>query len=86
MKTLDKLDEPEFVMFKFFLRHRDVLEGLEPIPKRPLRRTGRGRVARLMVHRYSCDQAQHIMVEVLHKIHRSDLVAQRFPYSYQGTL
>ena len=73
LKTLHELEDFEFQRFQRYLRRPAVLEGLDPILKRPLGRESRRSVAHLMVQRYN-HAAQKIMENILKKIHRDDLL------------
>ena len=93
LKTLKELRSKEFEDFKVHLQHPDIFEGLVslppfatpnvPIPHFLLERNNKKGVAYLMVLSYP-NHAPQIMVNVLKKVHRNDLL-HRFTPTSEGT-
>ncbi|XP_035768420.1 NACHT, LRR and PYD domains-containing protein 9-like [Neolamprologus brichardi] len=70
---LEDLKKEELEKFKWFLRDRDVLVELQPIPKSRLEKASTCDLVDLMVQTYT-EKSVEVTTKVLKKINRNDLV------------
>lgn len=72
---LDDLTDEEFTNFKWLLK-KETWNGNEPIKPSKLQRADRLEVVDLMVQKYKLDGAVTVMVILLKKMNRNDLVVK----------
>uniref|UniRef100_A0A3Q4GM80 PYD and CARD domain containing n=1 Tax=Neolamprologus brichardi TaxID=32507 RepID=A0A3Q4GM80_NEOBR len=70
---LEDLKKEELEKFKWFLRDRDVLVELQPIPKSRLEKASTCDLVDLMVQTYT-EKSVEVTTKVLKKINRNDLI------------
>lgn len=73
-KILQELTKDEFKTFKWFLKQSEVLEGFIGIAPARLETAERHDTVDLMVQKYAGSGALKVMLEILEKISRNDLV------------
>uniref|UniRef100_A0A3Q0T175 Pyrin domain-containing protein n=1 Tax=Amphilophus citrinellus TaxID=61819 RepID=A0A3Q0T175_AMPCI len=76
LEMLEDLKQEEFEKFKWFLRDKDVLVGLRPIPESQLEASTTCELVDLMLKTYT-QHTVEVTKKVLRKVKRNDLV-QKF--------
>ncbi|XP_029985018.1 NACHT, LRR and PYD domains-containing protein 12-like isoform X2 [Sphaeramia orbicularis] len=82
LDTLDDLEPEDFIRFKWFLQHKDLLGGFKSIPKQQLNDADRTNTLDQMLKTYGIYTVK-VTTLVLVKINRKDLVEELSQTSYE---